>query len=256
MVIYSLDHPTKGLIQFKDKKRVWWAAAILFPTLPLLVIALYFQFDNPWVLLSPLVLSYVLIPIIDYLVGTDRTNPPEELVPQLNADSYYQNLLYWVIPVHFVVVIAGAWLVANEPLSLGFYVAFAYIIGTYSGFSINTAHELGHKNTKRARLLSRVILSVTGYGHFCIEHNLGHHRDVSTPEDPASARMGESIYRFALREIPGAAKRGWNEETKRLAKRGFNTWTWHNHILQSYALTVLWQGAFGGLVSINQCQLH
>ena len=80
------------------------------------------------------------------------------------------------------------------------------MLGMYSGMSINTAHEIGHKNTKLGRLLSRVVLAVSGYGHFCIEHNLGHHRDVSTPEDPASSRMGESIYRFMLREIPGAAK--------------------------------------------------
>jgi alkane 1-monooxygenase len=50
--------------------------------------------------------------------------------------------------------------------------------------------------------------------------------------------MGESIYKFIRREIPGALRRGWAHEVERLAKLGFaNPWTWHNEILQSWALT-------------------
>lgn len=243
MTTYSIEHPEKGLIQFRDKKRHLWWLAILFSAIPFLVIAAYYQFSNPWILLSPLIVFYVFIPLVDYLVGTDRTNPPEEIVPQLDQDTYYRNLLYWNIPVHYLVVIASAVLVATEPLSIGFVLGFAAVIGMYSGGSINTAHEIGHKNSKRERLISRITLAVCGYGHFCIEHNMGHHRDVSTPEDPASSRMGESIYRFMLREIPGAAKRGWNAEKNRLSKKGQSTWSWNNHILQSYALTLFWQGA-------------
>ena len=243
MPTYTLEHSTKGLIQFKDKKRHLWWGAVLFAAIPLLVIPIYLYFRNPWILLAPFLVSYVFVPILDYVIGTDRTNPPEELVPELNADNYYRYLLYAAIPIHFAVVIASAYIVGVESLPLGFVIGFAIIVGMYSGSSINTAHEIGHKNSKRERLISRIVLSVCGYGHFCIEHNMGHHRDVSTPEDPASSRMGESIYRFMLREIPGAAKRGWNAERVRLEKRGYATLSVHNHILQSYALTLLWQGA-------------
>lgn len=243
MTTYTLEHPEKGQLSFTDKKRAWWWGAIFFPATPLVAILAFLQYQNPWILLLPFMLAYVGVPLIDHLVGTDRTNPPEELVPQLDADNYYLFLLYIAIPIHFIVVIAAAWLVANHSLPIGFFMAFAVMVGAYSGLSINTAHEIGHKNTKRERLLARIILSITGYGHFCIEHNQGHHRDVSTPEDPASSRMGESIYRFALREIPGAAKRGWRAEHRRLTKRGLAVLSWHNHILQSYALTLLWQGA-------------
>ena len=80
----------------------------------------------------------------------------------------------------------------------------AIVTGITSGLGINTGHELGHKKSKLERTLAKIVLAVPVYGHFWIEHNRGHHRDVSTPEDPASARMGESIYKFARREIPGA----------------------------------------------------
>lgn len=242
MTTYSMQHPEKGLIQYTDKKRWLWIGAIAWSLLPMAVMALFLYTDNPWTLVIPLELAFIAVPILDYVFGTDTSNPPEELVPQLEADPYYRRLLYLAVPVHFIVVIMGAWVAGTQELSAGFFVFFALMLGLYSGMSINTAHEIGHKNSKLERFLSRVVLAVTGYGHFCIEHNLGHHRDVSTPEDPASSRMGESIYRFMWREIPGAAKRGWAAEAKRLSKRGKSFWSTDNHVLQSYAMTVVFQG--------------
>ena len=243
MTTYSMEHPEKGLIQYTDKKRWLWIGAIVWSLLPMAVMALFLYTDNPWALVIPLELAFIAIPILDYLFGSDTSNPPEELVPQLEADPYYRRLLIAAVPVHFIVVIMGAWVAGTQELSIGFFVFFAMMLGLYSGMSINTAHEIGHKNSKLERLLSRVVLAVSGYGHFCIEHNLGHHRDVSTPEDPASSRMGESIYRFMLREIPGAAKRGWAAESNRLSKRGKSFWSIDNHILQSYAITLVFQGS-------------
>src|SRR3546814_19860555 len=75
--------------------------------------------------------------------------------------------------------------------------------------------------SKRARLeqtLAKLVLAPTCYGHFFIEHNRGHHRDVATPADPASSRMGESIYRFVCREMPGAARRAWALECERMQR--------------------------------------
>jgi alkane 1-monooxygenase len=115
----------------------------------------------------------------------------------------------------------------------------ALAAGLTSGLAINTAHELGHKNSRLEKLLAKITLAVPAYGHFTVDHNLGHHRNVSTPADPASARMGESIYKFALREIPGACREAWLLEKDRLARRGKSVWHSNNQILQSYALSAL-----------------
>ena len=69
----------------------------------------------------------------------------------------------------------------------------ALTMAMVSGIAINTAHELGHKRASLERWLSKVALAQSGYGHFFIEHNRGHHVRVATPEDPASARLGESF---------------------------------------------------------------
>ena len=60
---------------------------------------------------------------------------------------------------------------------------------------------------------------------------------VSTPGDSASSRMGENIYRFAVREISGAFRRGWRIELDRLRSRNLPAWHFSNPILQSYAVT-------------------
>ena len=185
-------------------------------------------------------------------MGSDENNPPEELVPQLEADNYYRVLTYITVPMHFVVLIAIAWFVGTYDLSFWSVLALAITAGSYSGLGISTAHEMGHKKTRLERLLAKIVLAVPTYGHFCIEHNRGHHTHVATPEDPASSRMGESIYKFVLREIPGAWRRGWQVEKERLARKGMSAWHPENDILQSYAISAVLQGglimAFGWIM--------
>jgi alkane 1-monooxygenase len=119
--------------------------------------------------------------------------------------------------------------------------------GAVLGFGLNLSHELGHKGTMLARKVALFNTALGGYGHFSIEHNRGHHRHVSTPEDPASARMGESIYRFVLREMPGAFRRAWRLEAQRLQRSGRRAWHPDNEILQAGAVTAL---LYGGLTAL------
>ena len=248
-VTYRLQHPEQGLIEYTDHKRYLWMSSLFMPLFPLLGVGLYFYWGAEWLLLVPLLFSYLVIPVLDYALGSDTNNPPEEIVPQLEDDRYYRLLTWFTVPMHFVVLIVIAWFVGTQPLSAWSVIVMAITAGSYSGLGINTAHELGHKKPELERLLAKIVLAVPAYGHFCIEHNRGHHRDVATPEDPASARMGESIYRFVWREIPGAFRRGWAGESERLQRLGKSPWSLHNDILQSFAISLVLQGglllAFG-----------
>jgi alkane 1-monooxygenase len=192
-------------------------------------------------LLLPLLLGYVGIPLADWLLGEDRNNPPEEVVLQLDRDRYYRALTFIVVPLHFVSLIVAAWWAGSQSLSWWALLGLAMVAGMTSCLGINTGHELGHKKGKLERTLAKIVLAVPVYGHFWIEHNRGHHRDVSTPPDSASARMGESIYKFALREIPGAFRGAWQFEKDRLERRGKTAWHADNQILQSMSLSVILQ---------------
>ena len=191
----------------------------------------------------PVVFFYGMAPLMDYWMGEDLSNPPESAVPALDADLYYRWVTYLLAPVLWAGFIFSAWFVATYDLPWHGWAAMVLITGSVGGFCINLGHEVGHKNTRFERWLTKFILAPTGYGHFTVEHNRGHHRDVATPADPASSRMGESIYRFLLREMPGALVRAWALEKARLKLKDQPLWSLHNEVLQPALITVLlWSG--------------
>jgi alkane 1-monooxygenase len=53
--------------------------------------------------------------------------------------------------------------------------------------------------------------------------------------------MGENIYKFALREIPGACRRAWLIERERLTRKGVPILGLQNEVLQSYLITAVMQ---------------
>jgi alkane 1-monooxygenase len=240
---YTGTLPNGEAIHYVDRKRWLWSLSVIYPLQPFLGIALHATTGNELWLALPILLNYGVAPFVDMLFGVDRNNPPEEVVMQLDQDPYYRRLTYIVVPLHFVTLIGTAWYAASQDLSGWSVLGLAVVAGMTAGLAINTGHELGHKNSSFEKLLAKVVLAVPAYGHFTIDHNRGHHRDVSTPEDVASSRMGESIYKFAAREFPGAVERAWAIEKDRLTRRGKSAWHPSNQILQSYGLTAtIWLG--------------
>src|SRR3546814_9900985 len=118
-----------------------------------------------------------------------------------------------------------------QPIAWWEVVALAFSLGIVNGLALNTGHELGHKKEPFDRWMAKIVLAVVGYGHFFIEHNKGHPRDVATPEAPATSRMGDSLYQFSLREITGAFLRAWNLEQVRLERVGKGVWSPDNEII-------------------------
>jgi len=249
---YTGTLPNGQAVHYVDRKRWFWLMSVLYPLQPFLGIGLHAATGNELWLLLPLLLNYGFAPLIDMVFGEDRNNPPEAVVMQLDQDPYYRRLTYIVVPLHFITLIGTAWYAGTQDLSLWAVFGLAVVAGMTAGLAINTGHELGHKNSKLEKQLAKIVLAVPAYGHFTIDHNRGHHRDVSTPEDAASARMGESIYKFAAREFPGVFRRAWEIEKDRLNRRNKSVWNPNNQILQSYALTaVMWVGltmAFGWIM--------
>lgn len=205
---------------YRDRKRYLWALSVLVPMLALVGPGLFFVTGNALWFWAPLAFYFVVIPVLDMVLGEDTNNPSEEVVAQLEQDCYYRYITYLLVPVLWAIWALGVW-----------------FIGTLQGTAINLGHELGHKKTRMERWLAKIILAPCAYGHFFVEHNKGHHRDVATPEDPASSRMGETIWRFALREIPGAFFRAWAIEKTRLNKAGKPVWSLNNEILQPALIT-------------------
>jgi alkane 1-monooxygenase len=229
---------------WRDPKRYAWLIGLIVPTLPFLAYGLVqvtglgvFWFYGP-------VLVFAVFPLLDLLIGMDATNPPDGVIKWLEQDRYYRWCTYVFIPIQYAGLVFACWLWSSGKLTTFDDIGLALTVGMVSGIAINTAHELGHKRDSLERWLSRVALAQSGYGHFFIEHNRGHHVRVATPEDPASARLGESFYSFLPRTVLGSLRSAWGLERTRLARMGRSPWTLRNDILGAWAMTVV---LFAGL---------
>jgi alkane 1-monooxygenase len=223
---------------WQDPKRYAWLLGLIVPVLPFLAWGLValtglgvFWFYGP-------MLVFIIFPLLDLVIGVDATNPPDSVVKWLEQDRYYRWCTYAFIPLQYAGLIFACWLWANGDLSTLDSIGLALTMAMVSGVAINTAHELGHKRADLEKWLSKVALAQSGYGHFFIEHNRGHHVRVATPEDPASSRLGESFWAFLPRTVSGSLTSAWGLERIRLERMGHSPWSIHNDILQAWAMTV------------------
>lgn len=224
-------------VTYTDRKRYFWFFSFLLAFVAPAAVGLYFWTGSIAAIFLPMVYIYFVIPALDFLVGEDTHNPPEEVVEAMASDPFYRWLLHASVPVFYASFFVVVWFVGTQDLPWWAIGVFAFGVGMLHGDVLTIGHELGHKTNAADRFSAKVINALIGYGHFCIEHNRGHHVWVSTPEDPASSRMGESIYQFARRELPGAFFRGWEHERLRLEKKGKSVWSIENDVLQGYAIT-------------------
>jgi alkane 1-monooxygenase len=224
---------------WRDGKRYAWLLGIVVPLVPF--IAWFWVsltgFEGFW-LFGP-ILVFVVFPLLDVAIGMDAENPPDSVLKWLEQDRFYRWCTYLFIPVQYAGLVLACWLWSSGDLSTASSIGLALTMGVVGGIAINTAHELGHKRDNAERWLSRVALAQTGYGHFFIEHNRGHHVRVATPEDPASARLGESFWAFLPRTVVGSLRSAWGIEGARLDRLGKSRWSPHNDILGAWAMTAL-----------------
>ena len=224
-----------------DRKRYLWLFGLVVPLFPFMggALATATGWGIFWYLGPILILG--LIPVLDLIAGLDRSNPPDDLIKTLEADKYYRWITFLFLPLQYTALIWACWLWAGSSLSLSDKIGLALTVGTVAGVGINTAHELGHKKEKVERWLSKIALAQSFYGHFYIEHNRGHHVRVATPEDPASSRVGETVYAFLPRTVLGSLKNAWRLEQPRFKRRDESHWSIRNDVLNAWLMSVvLW----------------
>ncbi|HEY4896513.1 MAG TPA: alkane 1-monooxygenase [Solirubrobacteraceae bacterium] len=226
-------------VAWRDPKRYAWLLGLFVPTLPFLTWGLVhatglavFWFYGPF-------LVFGIFPLLDLAIGMDARNPPDSVIKWLEQDRYYKWCTYAYLPIQYAGLVFACYLWSSGDLTVIDSIGLALTVAMVSGIAINTAHELGHKRASLERWLSRVALAQSGYGHFFIEHNRGHHVRVATPADPASARLGESFYRFLPRTVLGSLRSAWELERVRLDRLDRRAFSRSNDILGAWAMTVI-----------------
>src|ERR1051326_5095332 len=76
---------------------------------------------------------YTVIPLLDWLIGTDTNNPPESAIAPLEHDSYYRFIVYIAVAVEYAVFIWGCGMIASGTLAWHEQLGLAVSIGGITG---------------------------------------------------------------------------------------------------------------------------
>lgn len=143
------------------------------------------------------VFFFMLVPLVDLLVGEKRIEGD-----RLEEDPAFDLFLYAQASFHLLVFLGTVHVAATADLPLWARLAAVLGFGLINGQCALIGHEFAHKTGQAKRV---------------------------------SARLGESIYAFALRDMPGEVVGGLSHKADRLHKKGLRPLSIHNRILQSYA---------------------
>ena len=169
------------------------------------------------------VFTFVFIPVLEIIVKKSDEKYTDEEKKNRNLDPFFDLLLYLNIPIVF-----GIFFFSLEKLALtssvydiiGIILSASIVMATNG---INVGHELGHRKSLIARTCSKLLYLPCQYMHFYIEHNFGHHINVATPEDPATARYKQTVYSFWITSVIRTYVSAWEIQLKllKVSKRSF-----------------------------------
>jgi alkane 1-monooxygenase len=172
-----------------------------------------------YLIVSPWAPFLTVAALLGALIAAELVTPRGQGPAPMGGARQFRLLPNLYVPVELAVI---AWaVVAVRTASPAGFAALAISVGVTTGvFGILAAHELVHGHNRPERLLGLVMLTAMSYRHFRIAHIFGHHRWAATERDPASARLGESFYRFLPRTVMAQFSDAWGIEDHRIGARG------------------------------------
>jgi len=204
----------------------------------------------------------LLVVLAIYLIG-DAACGDDTSTPQFDYPGILTAQLWLALPLLAFIVFSAVWSVSSGDF-LGFGAALSGLTGhdllaardatpvghhlstwLLTGLMIGmlgtiTAHELTHRTWDPiSMLIGRWLLAFSFDTVFSIEHVYGHHRYVSTTEDPATAPRGRNVYFHALVSTLKGNLSAWRIERKRLARKGQNLFGWRNAVLRGHLMSLL-----------------
>lgn len=195
------------------------------------LLSIHFQILNYYLLV---ITSFGIIPFLELFLNNKLE------YAQRMATKPYDLLLYFIVPFHYSMLFFVLFTISRHSFSTLEFFGMASTLGILCGvYGINAAHELGHRSSGFEQFLAKTLLLSSLYMHFYIEHNRGHHKKVGTLQDPATARMNESLYRFWIRCIKDSYTSAFLLEKDRLVRKGEKWFSKHNSFLAFQLIQII-----------------
>ena len=204
---------------------------LLVLTLPITAIISFLS--SGWLCWLPVIYAFGVIPLLEILFKPNAKNISTAEQELRKTDKRYDWMLYIIVPVQYGLLIWFLFLMSKNSFSMADLIGKITAMGLLCGvMGINVAHELGHRANKYEQHLAKMLLLTSLYMHFFIEHNRGHHKHVSTLQDPSSARLNEWLPVFWVRSVTQGYLSAWRLEAQRLNRKHLSVMSWHNEMLR------------------------
>ncbi|WP_299710510.1 alkane 1-monooxygenase [uncultured Tenacibaculum sp.] len=196
----------------------------------------YISFTSTgWITYSTLIYVFGIVPLADFFLKVNTSNFDKEQEEVEKHNKLYSYILYLTVPTQVAFLIWFLFVIENTTNTvdlIGRILAMGIICGV---IGINVGHELGHRSNRLEQLLGEILLLSSLETHFLPYHNAGHHFNVATPEDAATARKNEALYLFWIRSQFMSYIEAWKIENKRL-KTSERSWFHHQNRMIVYTL--------------------
>ncbi len=230
--------------------------ALKYLSISILPLTVYFSFTNKgWVTFLPMITFFGLVPLLELFFNPNKENFTKEEEKKEKENKFYTGILYATVPLQ-VFFLGWFFLVIQESNLtnidiLGRITAMGLMCGA---IGINVGHELGHRNNRFDEFLGEILLLTSLNTHFLPYHNAGHHLNVATPKDAATARKNEILYLFWIRSHITSYYQAWEAENNRLKNINRSWFHIQNRMLIYTICNILLAGGiyffFGSFVTL------
>ena len=204
----------------------------------------------------------LLAVLASYLIG-DAISGDDTSTPRFGHPGVLTAQLWLALPLLALIVFVAVWTVSpGDPLGFGagilhltghdaiaardaggfIHHLFAWVVTGLMIGLVGTipAHELTHRTWDRtSMLIGRWLLAFSFDTTFSIEHVYGHHRYVSTIEDPATAPRGRSVYFHIVSSTIRGNLSAWDIEVGRLKKKHLGRYSWRNAVIRGQLMSAV-----------------
>ena len=191
--------------------------------------------------------AFFMIPLLEFVLSKPNKVYSEKEKSSRLTNILFDLMLYANLPIVFGLMAYGFYTLSIESLVVyevvGIILSLGILLATNA---INVAHELGHRKTKVEQLMSKALLMPCMYMHFFLEHNYGHHKNVATPEDPATSKYNQMLYHFWFTSVIRQYRNAWAIQIGILKKENTSFFSLKNEMI----FYVLFQGLYLGTIFI------
>lgn len=187
-----------------------------------------------WWVVTNTVFSLGILAILENFVPEDKNNKSD------SGQVFPDALLFFHVVVQLVCLFTMFRSISHFNYSVAQIIFLSISMGINTGASaIVIAHELIHRKNKIYQFCGKILLFTASNIYFFVDHLKVHHKWVGTHRDPATARLGESVYDFFIRSSFGQIKSSMKVEKERLTGVHAFSYGLRNYVIGSLALLII-----------------